>query len=50
MNEKEEKIREICQQSIEMLGSALSAAIANAVSEGYKLGFEECAKQLRAKF
>ena len=43
---KEEKIKEICQDSIGKLGGALSEAIANAISEGYKLGWEECAKQL----
>ena len=42
----EEKIKEICEQSLGMLGGALSDAIANAISEGYKLGWEECAKQL----
>jgi hypothetical protein len=39
---KEEKIAEICQQCIGRLGSALSEATAHAISEGYKLGFEEC--------
>ena len=46
---KEEKIKEICEQSIGKLGGALSEAIANAISEGYKLGLEECAKQLGVK-
>ena len=46
---KEEKIKEICQDSIGMLGGALAVAIANAISEGYKLGWEECAKQLGVK-
>ena len=46
---KEEKIKEICQDSIGKLGGALSEAIANAISEGYKLGWEECAKQLGVK-
>ena len=46
---KEEKIKEICQDSIGKLGVALSEAIANAISEGYKLGWEECAKQLGVK-
>ena len=46
---KEEKIMEICKQSIGKLGGALSDAITNAISEGYKLGWEECAKQLGVK-
>ena len=46
---KEDKIRKICQDSIDKLGGALSDAIANAISEGYKLGWEECAKQLGVK-
>ena len=46
---KEDKIREICQDSIGKLGGALSEAIANAISDGYKLGWEECAKQLGVK-
>lgn len=46
---KEEKIREICQDSIGKLGGALSETIAHAISEGYKLGWEECAKQLGVK-
>ena len=46
---KEDKIREICQESIGKLSGALSDAIANAISEGYKLGWEECAKQLGVK-
>ena len=43
------KIKEICEQSLGKLGGALSEAIANAISEGYKLGWEECAKQLGVK-
>ena len=46
---KEEKIREICQESIGKLGGALSETIAHAISEGYKLGWEECSKQLGVK-
>ena len=45
----EEKIKEICEQSLSMLGGDLSDAIANAISEGYKLGWEECTKQLGVK-
>ena len=37
---KEEKIREICQDSIGKLGGALSETIAHAISEGYQLGWE----------
>ena len=46
---KEEKIREICEQSIGMLGVMMAEAISYAITEGYKLGYEECAKQLGVK-
>ena len=43
---KNEKIREICQNSIQSLGYPLSNAIANAIVEGYKLGWLESLKYL----
>ena len=46
---EKEKIEEICEQSISKLGGALSEAIANAISEGYKLGYEECLKKFGIK-
>lgn len=41
---KEERVGEICKESMDILGKSLSEAVAHAVSEGYKLGFEECLK------
>lgn len=38
---QEERITEICKQCNAMLGESLANAIAHAISEGYKLGFEE---------
>ena len=40
-----EKIGEICTTSINMVGESLAKAISNALSEGYRLGFEDCAKK-----
>ena len=39
---RDEKIQEICQNFVQSLGPPLSNAIANAIVEGYKLGWEEC--------
>ena len=46
---KEERIKQICEESIGKLGAPLSEAIANAITEGYKLGWEECLKHLGVK-
>ena len=43
----EEKIGEICQSSINLLGTPLSKAIANAITEGYKLGWNDCYKAFK---
>ena len=45
---KEDKIKEICQSSIQSLGLPLSNAIANAITEGYKLGGEVCVTTLQS--
>jgi hypothetical protein len=39
--ENQEKVREIIQQCIDMIGKSLSNSIAHAITEGYKLGWEE---------
>lgn len=39
--ENKEKVKEIIQQCFDMIGKSLSDAIAHAVSEGYKLCWEE---------
>ena len=46
---KEEKIAEICKESIGMLSNPLSQAISNALSKGYELGWTECLKTLGIK-
>ena len=46
---KEEKIKKICEESIGKLNIPLAEAIANAIMDGYKLGWEECLKQLGIK-
>ena len=46
---KEEKIAEICQQSMGMLHEGLSSAISNAIIEGYKLGCYETAERFGIK-
>lgn len=43
---KEEKIVEICQQSINMLSNSLSSMVAHAIMSGYELGWNECMKTL----
>lgn len=43
---KYEKIQEICQNSIQSLGHPLADVIANAITEGYKLGWLESLKYL----
>ena len=43
--ENEKRVEEICQESIAKIGPSLSEAIANAMFEGYKLGWEECLKK-----
>lgn len=39
--ENKEKVSEIISQCFDMIGKSLSDAIAHAISEGYKLGWEE---------
>lgn len=39
--ENKEKVGEIINQCFDMMGKSLSDAIAHAVTEGYKLGWEE---------
>lgn len=48
--ENQEKIREIIQQCIDMIGKSLSDSIAHAISEGYKLGWEEGYNHSTIKF
>ena len=44
MKTKEERIREICTETLGKIGGALSEATGYAISEGYRLGWEECYK------
>ena len=44
MENKEDRIREICTETLGKIGGALSEATGYAISEGYKLGWEECYK------
>ena len=42
--EVEEKVREICEKNIKIIGESLSKAIGNAIADGYQLGWLECMK------
>lgn len=48
--ENKEKISEIIQQCFDMIGKSLSDSIAHAISEGYKLGWEEGYNHSTVKF
>ena len=43
--ENQKELERICQESLGKLQAGLSEAIAHAVTEGYKLGWEECWKK-----
>ena len=39
---KEERIQEVCRNSMNLISESLSKAIANAIEGGYRIGWEEC--------
>jgi len=43
---REEMISKICEDCISMMSKSLPDMVAYTLTEGYKLGYDECAKRL----